>query len=310
MTDQEPFTRVPNAILDSMAELGNAELRVLLVIARKTAGYQKECDRISVSQIAAASGLTSRNAQTAITALLGRNLISREPANKQAFCYRLTISLGDTVANHIPSDTISLGDMEPYPVGTRLDKNHIPRGQHKRKDLKKKEKDSRGTRKRDREPPTPAPIRQALADVSLYDMEHGLKAQVIEVNTQAAALWEAAQKQNKTEADVIAGIAKAAEYCKRKAWECKNGVAPTPTVIRKYWRAAFEEQPNGHQPGQPIRPPVTVDRNGHQWHTGAAAHRNGAARSRSVDHVPAVPDADPAARDESRLEGQAPPLLE
>jgi len=143
MADQPSYTRLPNDIIEAMPSLGNAELRVLLAIARKTVGYQKECDRISVSQIAKMTGLTSRNTQQAITALLKRDLIAREPAGKQTYSYTLkTISLGDTDQNHIPSDTISLGDTEPYPVGTQLEEKPYPLGTTQKKDLKEKKEKS------------------------------------------------------------------------------------------------------------------------------------------------------------------------
>jgi phage replication O-like protein O len=41
MADQPTFTRIPNDIIEAMPSLGNAELRVLLAIARKTHGWQK-----------------------------------------------------------------------------------------------------------------------------------------------------------------------------------------------------------------------------------------------------------------------------
>jgi phage replication O-like protein O len=149
MTDQPGYTRIPNDLLDAMDRLGNAELRVALAIARKTYGWQKECDRISVSQIVDMTGLTSRNTQKAITSLLKKDLIERTPAGKQAYCYSLkTISLGDTDQNHIPSDPISLGDTEPYPVGTRLEAKPYPLGTTQKKDLKERERKSVSAPKR------------------------------------------------------------------------------------------------------------------------------------------------------------------
>jgi phage replication O-like protein O len=149
MSDQPTYTRVPNDLIAAMPRLGNAELRVALAIARKTVGYQKECDRISVSQIVDMTGLTSRNTQKAITSLLKKDLIERTPAGKQTYCYSLkTISLGDTDQNHIPSDTISLGDTEPYPVGTRLEVKPYPLQPTQKKDLKEKKEKSVSAPKR------------------------------------------------------------------------------------------------------------------------------------------------------------------
>lgn len=163
MADQPNFTRIPNDILEAMPKLGNGELRVLLAIARKTIGWQKECDVISVSQLAALTGLTSRNTQQAIVALLEKKLIARESAGKQGYCYTLqTVSLRDTVDNHIPSEPMSLGDTAPYPVGTRFDPKPYPLGITQKKDLK--EKKERGNVRAERAPRTPPIPKQTNLD--------------------------------------------------------------------------------------------------------------------------------------------------
>lgn len=52
------YTMVPNALLDKdMATMGNAELRVVLAVARKTLGWHKKKDRISLSQLQTMTGL-------------------------------------------------------------------------------------------------------------------------------------------------------------------------------------------------------------------------------------------------------------
>ena len=46
------FTQIPNVVLDEwMAELSKGELKVLLYVMRRTYGFQKESDNISISQI-------------------------------------------------------------------------------------------------------------------------------------------------------------------------------------------------------------------------------------------------------------------
>lgn len=65
-----------NQIVDYwMAELTNAEFKTLLAIVRKTKGWNKPYDRISQSQIAELTGLTTRSVRTAITLLEERELI-------------------------------------------------------------------------------------------------------------------------------------------------------------------------------------------------------------------------------------------
>lgn len=52
------YTQMPNVLLDHMAEMGNAELRIIMAIARKTFGWQKCSDRISLSQLVELTGLS------------------------------------------------------------------------------------------------------------------------------------------------------------------------------------------------------------------------------------------------------------
>ena len=175
MADQPGYTRIPNDIIEAMPYLGNAELRVLLAIARKTVGFQKSGDRISVSQIEGLTGLTSRNAQKAIGALLEKGHISREQVGKQSYSYSLqTISPRDTVSDHIPNDPISPRDTDPYPLGTRINPKPYPLGTTQKKDLKEKRKGSeRATRATP--PPKQASMSSFSESVKLYKDLTGLK---------------------------------------------------------------------------------------------------------------------------------------
>jgi phage replication O-like protein O len=156
----EGWTAVPNELLDHMGDLGNAELRVLLALIRKTAGYQKESDRVSVSQLATMTGLTTRNAQAAVTKLLEGGYIGREQASKQMYSYFVKPYPVGTRIDHIPTgqgeDTVSLGDTEPYPVGTRLPVKPYPVGTTQKKDLKKEESHGDGALA----VPPPAPVKK------------------------------------------------------------------------------------------------------------------------------------------------------
>jgi len=67
MTEQEGFIPIPNSIFDKyMKELSHNEFLVLLAIIRKTWGWNKTEDRISVSQI---SGMTNYSKPTIIKSL-------------------------------------------------------------------------------------------------------------------------------------------------------------------------------------------------------------------------------------------------
>jgi hypothetical protein len=61
------YTQVPNVLFDVlMRELGHAELRVLLVAVRKTFGYHKERDAISITQFMTYTGLSRQGVVNAV----------------------------------------------------------------------------------------------------------------------------------------------------------------------------------------------------------------------------------------------------
>jgi phage replication O-like protein O len=73
------YTQVPNDLLDQMLPfLCEGELKVLLVIIRKTMGYHKIRDKISLSQLEKFTGLTRTNILSAIKKLISKGVISKE----------------------------------------------------------------------------------------------------------------------------------------------------------------------------------------------------------------------------------------
>lgn len=147
MADQPGFTRVPNDLIDAMASLGNAELRIMLAIARKSIGWDKESDVISYSQFQQLTGLTRRNAFNAVEALDKKGLIIREKVGAQSFRYSIKPLPVGIQSNHIPSDNITLGDTVPLPVGIQLDEKPLPLRTIQHKDSKEKKEKIRASRK-------------------------------------------------------------------------------------------------------------------------------------------------------------------
>lgn len=91
MADQSSYTRIPNAILDSMADLTEPELRVLLAIARKTIGWQKECDMISLTQLETLTGLSRPAVNKALHTAMERGWVECTGRGKQRTgCYKLS----------------------------------------------------------------------------------------------------------------------------------------------------------------------------------------------------------------------------
>jgi phage replication O-like protein O len=73
------YTQIPNAVLDLMADMGEAELRVVLAIARQTFGWHKKRDKISLSQLTKLTGMSRPAVVNGLKAGIERGLIDRTP---------------------------------------------------------------------------------------------------------------------------------------------------------------------------------------------------------------------------------------
>jgi phage replication O-like protein O len=72
----EGYTRVPIAYVDEhLADLSGAETKVLLAVLRKTAGWQKESDEISIEQLQQMTGLARNSVRAGLRGLLKRGLV-------------------------------------------------------------------------------------------------------------------------------------------------------------------------------------------------------------------------------------------
>lgn len=72
------FTQIPNVIFDEMmSDLGNAEFRVLMAICRKTFGWGRAKDRVSLTQIGEMTGLSRQSVIDGISGLVGRGLVEK-----------------------------------------------------------------------------------------------------------------------------------------------------------------------------------------------------------------------------------------
>lgn len=90
------FTAIPNWVLDECNRFSPAEFMVLLVIARKTYGWHKKSDLISLSQLEEQTGLSKNTVRNSIKSLLKNEIISRIPG-KVAYKYAITgVSKFDT----------------------------------------------------------------------------------------------------------------------------------------------------------------------------------------------------------------------
>jgi phage replication O-like protein O len=89
------YTQIPNIILDNMHHMSDAELRVVLAIARKTKGWHKETDELSISQLMKLTGLSNTAAIRGGNIGAERGIIKKTPVDptntRKGFTYRIVV---------------------------------------------------------------------------------------------------------------------------------------------------------------------------------------------------------------------------
>lgn len=141
--DQEPYTRIPNALLEVLATLPDAECRVMLVILRKTAGWQKACDVISYSQLATATGMSRQGVINGIENAIKRGILRRTPSGfNNGFCYEVVNEV-----DHLKQSTKQTSQRSRPQVVNEVDHKVVNEVDPQKKDLKKDlKKEREGTR--------------------------------------------------------------------------------------------------------------------------------------------------------------------
>lgn len=102
-------TQTPNELFDEwLPKLGCAELKVLMVIIRKTFGWHKTYDKISLGQLEALTGLERRHISKAIKTLSEKRLISKKvigTVGRQVTYYELVVEEVSNNFYQCPKDT-------------------------------------------------------------------------------------------------------------------------------------------------------------------------------------------------------------
>ena len=81
MLEVPNHTQIPNIIIDQhMAELSHAQFKVLMAICRKTIGWHKQSDYISISQIVELTGVSNKTVVGAIKQLEKKGFIVTQKA--------------------------------------------------------------------------------------------------------------------------------------------------------------------------------------------------------------------------------------
>ena len=92
MTEQEGFIPIPNKIFDKyMRELKPTEFLVLCAIIRKTWGWRKKEDKISVSQLMEITSCTNKTIISSLNELEKRKIISTKKRFKKTTKIRLNL---------------------------------------------------------------------------------------------------------------------------------------------------------------------------------------------------------------------------
>ena len=82
------FLQVPNAVIDELLpDLTGAELKCYLVVIRKTKGWNKESDNISISQFMKATGLSNSAVIKACESLVQYGLLVKENGARNTGVY-------------------------------------------------------------------------------------------------------------------------------------------------------------------------------------------------------------------------------
>ena len=83
---EQGFTKVPNELLDMLMSnlLTSAERQVLMCVARKTYGFHKEWDAISLSQFEKNTGITRRHINNALKTLVAKRILAKRTGNAKS----------------------------------------------------------------------------------------------------------------------------------------------------------------------------------------------------------------------------------
>lgn len=88
---EDGYTRIANEILEGLARvrLSAYEWNIVMVVIRKTYGYGKKVDRISLSQFSQATAIKTRHVSRTIKFLIHRRILTADRQGPQFVRYGL-----------------------------------------------------------------------------------------------------------------------------------------------------------------------------------------------------------------------------
>lgn len=88
------FTKIPNGYLDQlMNSLTGSEFKILMAISRKTLGFHKTVDKISISQFIEMTGLSNRSVIDSIRSLETKRIIHVSRTKRQPTEFKLNVAM-------------------------------------------------------------------------------------------------------------------------------------------------------------------------------------------------------------------------
>ena len=97
------YTQIPNIMLDSMMQdMGEAELKVVMAIARQTFGFHRKRKMMSLSYLAKATGMSRQGVLNGITAALESGIVRRR---KAGLSWQYELIIEDEPVNEVDQST-------------------------------------------------------------------------------------------------------------------------------------------------------------------------------------------------------------
>src|ERR1051325_1101276 len=206
-------TQTPNSFFDeSLKHISSLpELKVVLAIIRKTLGWQKNKDKISMSQIKEMTGLQQQSVKRGIDLALEHGFIDREPCGQQFF-YSLKLVTPCDQSQQVTSNATL-----PKPV-TRGDQQPVtPRDTQKKVFKEKKES-------KEQEPPVTG--REFLQPLAAYD----------------ATAKQRKVKESPEQRRIL--------FKKLARWDEAQATEALENAVAHSWRGVFEPKENGNGSNQ------------------------------------------------------------
>jgi len=226
--DKPTYTMLPNVLIESMGEMTESEFRIVVAVARKTFGWQKERDLISLSQLIELTGMSKQGVCNGIEKAIENGWLARV-SQGQSFVYELLVNEVDQV---LVNEVDRLSKKLVNEVDTQ-----------KKEELKEKSAPKKGARPEEAlKERTRQALERGLARheglTALIEHEFNLSPNWDNKDWRALIQWLKERPAGET-------IDRFARWWYANDWRGKEGAPPTSRLIRELWPQAFQ---NGNRP--------------------------------------------------------------